>query len=172
MDVVFRVDRLSEATAVDLLNLLARHNQRYILANPRFPLLYDSGVIYRRETVELWSDAPSALRAGHEDCDALAAWRAGELRARGAAALRAGDPGFEQATRARLRTIESEVMMTTRAKPGESGMYHCIVRYRVGAGWFRDDPSARLGMYAGQVDAKILERWRRAGVAARAPLEV
>jgi hypothetical protein len=172
MDVVFRVQSLSEPTAVDLLNLLARHNRRYLVRDPRFPLLYDSGVVYVRESVELWGDAPSTLAQGHEDCDALSAWRAGELLARGAGALRPGEAGFEQASKARLMSIPAEVMMTTRTKPGESGMYHCIVRYKVGDAWFRDDPSARLGMYRGQVDARILERWRRAGVTARAPLEV
>lgn len=172
LNVLFRFGKLSEPTAVSLLNVLARHNEDLLRRDSSIPLLYRSGVVYRRETEEVWSDAAMTLKAGHEDCDALASWRAGELLARGAAALEAGDSGELEAKRLRLRSIDAEVMMTTRTQPGKPGMYHCIVRYRVGNEWFRDDPSARLGMFNGQVDRRVLTLWERAGVAARAPMEI
>src|SRR5688500_19684237 len=52
------------------------------------PLLYDAGVVYRRELDETWCDFLNMLAQGHEDCDGLAAARAGELLARGWAADR------------------------------------------------------------------------------------
>jgi hypothetical protein len=136
-----------EGAAVRLLNWLARENALLLRARPDIPLLYESGVIYRREQDETWSDALNTLAQGWEDCDALSAWRAGELMARGHTALSPGDGGYKAAHRNRLRRIEAEVFLRTRAAEGQTGLYHCIVRYRVGSRWYRDDPSARLGMY-------------------------
>jgi hypothetical protein len=99
------------------------------------------------------------LAQGHEDCDGLAAARAGELLARGWKALRAGDEGFELARRLRPASIRAEVMLTTRSEPNNPGLYHCIVRYRLGDRWFRDDPSARLGMRGGRIDPLVSARW-------------
>lgn len=176
MDVTLRLSGFRERSGVVLLNWLTRHNAR-VLEEHRaqgrpLPLLYDSGVVYRREPVELWSDVVHVHRQGHEDCDALAPARAGELLAYGHEALRPGDGGFAEARRLRLPTIQAEAMMTTRVPRGGRGLYHVVVRYRVGNRWFRDDPSARLGMYGGRVDRGVLARWRQAGVRARAPLEV
>ena len=39
------------------------------------------------------------------------------------------------------------MLLRTHVPRGRTGLYHCIVRYRVGSRWYRDDPSARLGMY-------------------------
>ncbi len=136
-----------EGAAVRLLNWLAGENDRLLRARPEIPLLYESGVIYRREQDETWSDALNTLAQGWEDCDALSAWRAGELMARGYTALTPGDGGYREATRRRLKRLEAEVFLRTNAPEGQTGLYHCIVRYRVGRQWFRDDPSARLGMY-------------------------
>ena len=86
-----------EHGAVRLLNWLAQENAIILRAQPDLPLLYDSGVVYRRETDETWCDYLNMLAQGHEDCDGLAAARAGELIAKGWQALRKGDQGFEQA---------------------------------------------------------------------------
>ena len=136
-----------ERAAVRLLNWLARENVELLTIRPDIPLLYESGVIYRRERDETWSDALNTLAQGWEDCDALSAWRAGELMARGYKALSSGDGGYKRAKRDRLKHIEAEVFLRTRAPEGRTGLYHCLVRYRVGKRWYRDDPSARLGMY-------------------------
>ncbi len=166
MRITFKV-AFDEQNALELLNALARVNER-ILRHPkyvgRFPLLYDSGVVYRRERDETWSDVVNTLAQGHEDCDALAAWRAGELRARGAAALRPGDGGHAEALRQRLTSIPAEVMLTTRTREGRPGLYHCVARYQVGGAEFTDDPSARLGMFHGRVDPKVRGWWQKLGI--------
>jgi len=136
-----------ERGALRLLNWLARENARILRARTDLPLLYESGVVYRREVDETWCDFINMLAQGHEDCDGLSAARAGELLARGWRALKPGDGGYELARRRQLRSIRAEVMLRTRAAENEPGLYHCIVRYRVGRRWHRDDPSARLGMY-------------------------
>ena len=136
----------SEQDAVSLLNWLARVNARILAENPGLPGLYQSGVVYKRETDETWSDYINLLAQGWEDCDSLAAARAGELLARGYRALGKADGGYREAHHLKLRHLQSEVFLRTRARPGEPGLYHCLVRYRVGGRWYLDDPSARLGM--------------------------
>lgn len=148
-----------ERAALRLLNWLAQENAILVRAQPDLPLLYDSGVVYRRETDETWCDYLNMLAQGHEDCDGLAAARAGELIAKGIGALRPGDAGYEDARRAAPGTIPAEVMLTTRSTPDQPGLYHCIVRYRVGRRWHRDDPSARLGMNGGRIDPLVKARW-------------
>ena len=159
----------NERDAVSLLNWLARCNARLIRDQPKLPRLYDSRVRYEREEEETWSDYIQLLAAGNEDCDALAAARAGELLARGWRALDPEDPGYAQARAARLTTIPSEVALTTQVRPGSHGLYHCIVRYVVGQTVWFDDPSARLGMLDELLDgrechARIVERVRLGGV--------
>ena len=153
-----------ERAALRLLNWLAQENAIILRSQPDLPLLYDSGVTYRRETDETWCDYLNMLAQGHEDCDGLAAARAGELVARGWRALKPGDQGFAEAEREQPGSVPAEVMLTTRSRSDEPGLYHCIVRYRVGAQWFRDDPSARLGMNGGRIDPLVKQRWAaRAG---------
>ena len=152
-----------EMGALRLLNWLARENAIILRARPDLPLLYDSGVVYRREQDETWCDYLNMLAQGHEDCDGLAAARAGELLARGYRALRPGDGGYEQARRLRLSSIHAEPMLRTRSREDEPGLYHVIVRYRVGNRWYRDDPSARLGMN-GAISADVRRRWATADV--------
>lgn len=135
-----------ERGAVRLLNWLARENAIILRARPDLPGLYASGVHYRREQDETWCDYLNLLAQGHEDCDGLAAARAGELLARGARALGRKDPGHREARRLGLDSIEAEVLLLTTSDGRRPGQYHCIVRYRVGSRWYRDDPSARLGM--------------------------
>lgn len=137
-----------EGASVRLLNWLARENARLLVSRPDLPGLYASGVRYRRERDETWCDYLTMLAQGQEDCDGLAAARAGELLARGWKALKRGEPGYRAARTLRPRSIRAEVMLRTRAGAGEPGLYHCIVRYRIAGRWFRDDPSARLGMNA------------------------
>ena len=156
-----------EKAAVRLLNWLARENARILQSRPDLPGLYQAGVVYRREADETWCDYINLLAQGHEDCDGLAAARAGELLAKGIDAMRPGDDGFAEARRAGLSTIPAEVMLTTRSRPDAPGLYHCIVRYRVGRTWHRDDPSARLGMNGGRIDPLVKQRW-----AARAEAQV
>lgn len=159
-----------EQGAVSLLQWLARWNERIFRSRPELPLLYDAGIVYRRETVEVWSDAVGVLTQGHEDCDALAAYRAGELRAHGWRAMRPGDGGYPLARVLQPRSIDADVILQTRVKPGTIGTYHCVVRYVLhGAppnrlpATFTDDPSARLGM-RGTIDPLILTRWKASGV--------
>lgn len=140
-----------EAAALRLLNWLAQENARIFLSHPNLPGLYQSGVKYKPERDEEWADYINLLLKGHEDCDALAAARAGELMARGAEALSldAGDYGARRARELGLRHIRAKVILRTRLEPGETGLYHCIVKYWVDGRVFYDDPSARLGMWTG-----------------------
>ncbi|MCB9686021.1 MAG: hypothetical protein H6738_24485 [Alphaproteobacteria bacterium] len=135
-----------ERAAVRLLNWLARENAIILRARPDLPGLYTAGVRYRREQDETWCDYLNLLAQGHEDCDGLAAARAGELLARGSEALTRKDGGYRDARRLGLTSIEAQVLLLTTSDGRSPGQYHCIVRYRVGSRWYRDDPSARLGM--------------------------
>ncbi len=165
MDIVVRLT-FAERGAVRLLNWLAQENaiiitemdQRARTRGERpLPYLYESGVVYRREVGEVWSDYLNTLMEGQEDCDALSAIRAGELIARGYRALTPrderdplrypGDEGFAVAQRLRPNSIHAEVFLTTKTEPGKPGLYHCLTRYKIAGKWYVDDPSARLGMY-------------------------
>ena len=55
------------------------------LGGDRFPELYRSGIVYRREPIgeEVWQNAAELLRHGAGDCEDLAAYRAAELRMEG-----------------------------------------------------------------------------------------
>ena len=70
---------------------------------------------------------------------------------------------------ANLTSIPAEVALTTTLRPGEHGLYHCVVRYVVaGTVWF-DDPSARLGMLperltGAECHERIVTRVRLAGL--------
>ena len=153
-----------EKKAVRLLQWLANENAALMAAHPDWPLLYDSGVFYRREKGrELWLDVAGILEQGHDDCDGLAAARAGELMARGWKAMRPGDEGWDYANRHRPEHIQSEIYLRTRTTPDKPGLYHVVPRYKLGDTWFKDDPSARLGMYGGRVPEAQCRRWKAAG---------
>ena len=137
----------AESGFVRLLNWLAAENAHILRQQPDLPGLYASGVVYRRELRETWCDYLNMLSQGWEDCDGLAAARAGELLARGGRALGPDDGGYTEARKKRQPSLEAQVLLRTRVPQGQTGLYHCIVRYRVGSRWYRDDPSARLGMY-------------------------
>lgn len=158
MDITVRLS-FSEQAALRLLNWLAQENAHLRRAQPDLPQLYDSGVVYRPEADERWSDWLYTLVQGEEDCDSLAAARAGELQALGWRALREGDGGYAEALRLRPDTLPAEVYLTTQTPRGRTGLYHCLVRYPVGGVWFSDDPSARLGMNGRRIDPRVWQRW-------------
>jgi hypothetical protein len=56
----------------------------YLRANPRTPLIKQSGVRYQTQPhgCERFRTIPDILRQGNGDCDQLAPWRAAELRVR------------------------------------------------------------------------------------------
>lgn len=147
-----------ETAAVSLLNWLARENARQLRKDPSLPGLYESGVEYDRETDETWSDYINLIAQGWEDCDALAAARAGELLARGYRALGPKDGGYQLARARRLTSIPAEVFLRTRTEPKRPGLYHCLVRYPVGGRMYFDDPSARLGMLSRRLDAEEVQQ--------------
>lgn len=94
------------------------------MRNGRLPLLYKSGIRYRREPlvgsrrVERFQTARQTAKVGFGDCEDLAAYRVAELRLRGIAAK----PWVIQPS---------------------AKMFHVQVRYPDGK---IEDPSARLGM--------------------------
>lgn len=96
---------------------------RIALQTGAFPLLYRSGVRYRREDPrvrEEWRTVPEVLRRGEGDCEDLACWRAAELVV----------SGEDLAAR--------PVLVPTRA-----GGWHVVVRRGDGS---TEDPSRVLGM--------------------------
>lgn len=108
-----------------MLDLLIFRNTRYLIQNPRTPLLFTSGVRYEQEPpgLEDWQDIPTCLKMGACDCEDLAAWRVAELR------VRFGIP-------ARPRIIPQWLPAEERYD------YHIDVWTPAGY----EDPSARLGM--------------------------
>lgn len=147
-----------EAAVARLLEWLADVNHRLMLASPSMPLLYDSGVVYRRELRERFSDYAHVLLRGHDDCDSLAAARVGELRARGWRALRPGEGGYEIAQVTRPVSIPARVVIRTRRPKDDPGQYHVLLNYQLGGTTFYDDPSARLGMYSRRLGAEETQR--------------
>lgn len=112
---------------------IARHNARRIqlLGLPR---LSDSGIIYKTEGApELWWDAEEELIRGHDDCEGLAAYRAGELIV----------DGFDAHVHMRAVPKPSSAM----GGGGGNRLFHAIARIdRKGKSPAYDDPSARMGM--------------------------
>lgn len=78
---------LSDRVMMHLLNALVAMNEDYLVENPKAPLLYESGVYYRRkipkgQVDDDWNDASVCLTLGYGDCEDLACWRVAELRIR------------------------------------------------------------------------------------------
>jgi len=109
-----------------LVDTVHRLNTSFLRAHPRFPRIYQSGVVYGREPVETreeFATAPAVLRAGWGDCDDLAPWRSAELVARHGIAARP---------------------LVTVVRPG---LWHVIVSIEgVDGRRLIEDPSRRLGM--------------------------
>ena len=99
-------------------------NCAWLASHPTAPRLYTSGVIYRRETPEVWKDIPSILEDGCDDCEGLSCWLAAELRVR------------DNITNARVVLIEQPTRLQRR-------LWHAVVKDPTGRTW---DPSRRLGM--------------------------
>jgi len=98
------------------------------------PLLYRSGVRYQRDPEradigEIWCDAPTILKAGHDDCEGLASFLAAEMRVKG--------PNSEVRERVPLACVR----LKTTSLPG---MLHAIVYDPASKRIW--DPSRRLGM--------------------------
>lgn len=115
---------------------MTRTNQIWMRANPRSPLLYASGVRYKRDPergpigiTELWLDAPSILGRGFDDCEGLAAFLAAELRTR--------SPNSEGRQKRPLAYVK---LKTTRTP----GLLHARVYDPETNEYF--DPSRALGM--------------------------
>lgn len=134
----------NEAKPVRELNqAIAVHNaKRMKLKN--LPPLYRSGIKYQTEgSPELWWDAEEILAHGHDDCEGLAAYRAGELINR----------GYNAQVWTRLVKMPAPEM----GGSGKGGrLFHAVTRVVSGPGGKPvravdgtipyDDPSSRLGM--------------------------
>lgn len=111
-------------------------NCAWMLATPKSPLLYHSGVRYQRDPdrspgglTELWLDAPSILDRGADDCEGLSSFLAAELRTRSPNSV-----GRQKRPAAAVR------LKTTRTP----GLLHAIVIDLQTGEIF--DPSKMLGM--------------------------
>jgi len=110
-----------------LLEGLVKANQVW-LANAKFPRLYESGVVYRREGIgkdgqptEIWRSIPVIYSDGYGDCEDLSCWRCAELR--------------EGGTRAYPLVYQTK-----------TGGFHVVVRKQQYGKWVIEDPSRKLGM--------------------------
>ena len=114
---------------------IAKHNARRI-KTLGLPKLYESGVRYRTEhSPEQWLDAEAILAQGNDDCEGLAAYRAGELI----------NAGYD--ARVHTRAISAPEHFVGGRKGGR--LFHALVAVhglRIDGGVVYDDPSRRLGM--------------------------
>jgi hypothetical protein len=122
----------------DVNTAIARHNAKMIRKH-KLPRLYESGVRYETEgSPELWWDAMEILRNGHDDCEGLAAYRAGELM------VDSRDYPGEQG-----RPVNARVHTRFIERPdGASRLFHAVTEVLSDDGDILgyDDPSPRLGM--------------------------
>ena len=119
---------LDKQTVEDFAEVLTRQNERWLMAHPETPWLYQTPARYKLQP-EFWLSIPWALYAAELgyglDCKVLAAWRAAEIR------VREGDP-------------KARCIVTEHPRPGQI-VYH--VRVSRGFGGI-EDPSELLGMTA------------------------
>lgn len=103
-----------------LVKALVLVDTAYLRRHTNAPLLYHSGIYYRRDgDIETqWLDIPAVLARGYADCKALSAWRIAELNVRGEYAV----PKIDYYP---------------------STGYHTLL---LRSGSVEEDPSARLGM--------------------------
>ncbi len=73
---------LSQQKLLFLLEATVRANQEELRSKGSYPLLYESGVVYKEEPPgkENWADIPTVLNHKWGDCEDLAAWLCAELR--------------------------------------------------------------------------------------------
>jgi hypothetical protein len=120
-DSPLEIDR-SRRAMLWIMNAIGEINKEYIQTHPETPKLYSSGVIYNPEKTENWQDIPTTLAKGFGDCEDLAMYRIGELRAQG---------------------IKATPYVSWR-NPADGGtIYHALVRHANGD---IEDPSRALGM--------------------------
>lgn len=117
---------------------MTRVNMEWLRLHPRAPLLYQSSVRYKNDpykpkycriATENWSDIPTIIRRGHDDCESLSCWLAAEMRVRKISSV-----GTHRVPSA------SVVLKHTSAK----NLWHAVVVDRSTGRLF--DPSLRLGM--------------------------
>lgn len=109
---------------------MVRTNMVWLMLHPKAPLLYRSGVRFRRERDgEIWRDAPTILRHGGDDCEGLSAYLAAECRVRAPNSL-----GPER----------RPLAVVTLRKTRTPGLWHAVVKDRANGKVF--DPSRKLGM--------------------------
>ena len=136
---------------------IARHNAQRMLIH-KLPPLYSSGVKYKPEgTPELWLDAEEIVAQGHDDCEGLAAYRAGELL----------NEGYDARVWTRLITRPSRAMGGSGGRPPGSRLFHAVTQVRDDQGKpiGYDDPSQRLGMPVPQFYRDYARQQRAAGKA-------
>jgi hypothetical protein len=137
---------------------IAQHNARRMV-KMGLPKLYRSGVYYAGEgTPELWWDAEEILRNGHDDCEGLAAYRAGELIA--------------------LENLDADVYTRfVQAPPSMGGgrIFHAITRVKVpdptdprGYRYEYDDPSVNVGKYVPGGGMEVPDWYKKWAAQARA----
>lgn len=109
---------------------IAQHNAQQIRTRG-LPGIYESGVVYQPEgSPELWWDAQEIINNGFDDCEGLAAYRAGELIAQG--------------TPAQVWTRRIQPPDGSRSR---RALFHALTKVNLPGGAVRyDDPSVRLGM--------------------------
>lgn len=73
----------SQKSILILLNALVAINMEWLKAHPRTPGLYQSGIRYERENVEVWQAIPQLLASKRGDCEDLACYLTAELRMKG-----------------------------------------------------------------------------------------
>ena len=130
---VLAIDDDSAYAVRDVNTAIAKHNARRMRSQD-LPLLYESGVRYQTEgSPELWWDAEEILSHGHDDCEGLAAYRAGELI----------NAGHEAEVYTRLINGPASTM----GGGPRSRLFHAVTRVRNPNGSLvYDDPSMVLGM--------------------------
>ncbi len=147
---------------------MVRANQDYLRAHPETPLLYNSKVIYQREPPgkEEWCDIPTILEAGWGDCEDLAGWLVAELRERfkipSRPFLRFRKSGGEYHYHALLilphhyqnKAVTHPVTGVPLIDPttGKTATERCPIFAGPYSEFVFEDPSARLGMYAGRIN--------------------
>lgn len=141
---------------------IAVHNAMRI-KEKGLPPLYKSGVKYKVEgSPELWWDAEEILRNGHDDCEGLAAYRAGELLAK----------GFDARVYTRLVKHPSKEMGGS-GKPGGGRLFHAVTKVYTNPNGepvlapdgtpVYDDPSKRLGMPVPEWYQRFADQMRAEG---------
>lgn len=147
---VLAIDDSSAYAVRDVNTAIARHNAKRMISQG-LPLLYESGVRYQTEgSPELWWDAEEILAHGHDDCEGLAAYRAGELI----------NAGHDASVYTRLIQGPASSM----GGSARSRLFHAVTKTREPDGSVTyDDPSAVLGMPVPRWYLDHSEKMRAAG---------